>query len=67
MVTIIDKNDKCVAVLGDGRGVKKEEFEKGAKDKFTTPHAMCVDSKGSLYVLEWVPYGRVRKFTHTPA
>ena len=23
--------------------------------------------KGSLYVLEWVPYGRVRKFTHTPA
>ena len=32
-----------------------------------TPHALCVDSKGSLYVLEWVPYGRVRKFTHTPA
>ena len=69
LVVILDKDDKCVARLGDGRapGVKKEEFQTGNKDKFTTPHALCVDSKGSLYVLEWVPYGRVRKFTHTPA
>ena len=29
--------------------------------------ALAQDSKGNLYVLEWVPYGRVRKFTHTPA
>ncbi len=67
LVTILDKDDQCVARLGDGRGAKKEEFESGHKDKFTTPHALTVDSKGSLYVLEWVPYGRVRKFTHTPA
>lgn len=67
LVAILDKNDNCVARLGDGKGVKKEEFEKGQKDKFATPHAMCVDSKGSFYVLEWLPYGRVRKFTHTPA
>ena len=69
LVVILDKDDQCVAKLGDGRapGVKKEEFQTGNKDKFTTPHAMCVDSKGSLYILEWVPYGRVRKFTHTPA
>jgi sugar lactone lactonase YvrE len=67
LVAIFDKNDNCVAKLGDGKGVKKEEFEKGHPDKFAAPHAMCVDSKGSLYVLEWVPYGRVRKFTHTPA
>ncbi len=67
LVAILDKNDHCVAVLGDGRGVKKEEFEAGQKDKFATPHAMCVDSKGNFYVLEWLPYGRVRKFTHTPA
>ena len=31
------------------------------------PTGVAVDSKGSLYILEWVPYGRVRKFTHTPA
>lgn len=67
LVAILDKNDNCVARLGDGRGVKKEEFEKGHPDKFATPHAMCVDSKGSLYILEWLPYGRVRKFAHTPA
>ncbi|MGL5097890.1 MAG: twin-arginine translocation signal domain-containing protein, partial [Planctomycetia bacterium] len=43
------------------------QFEKGAKDKFQHPHALTVDSKGDLYVLEWVPYGRVRKFKRTPA
>lgn len=67
LVAILDKDDNCVARLGDGKGVKKEEFEKGQKDKFATPHALTVDSKGNLYVLEWLPYGRVRKFTHTPA
>ena len=67
LVTILDKDDQCVARLGDGRGAKKEEFQTGHKDKFTTPHALTVDSKGSLYVVEWVPYGRVRKFAHTPA
>jgi len=66
LVVVLDKDDNCVARLGDGKGVKKEEFQAGNKDKFAAPHAMCVDSKGSLYVLEWVPYGRVRKFTHTP-
>jgi hypothetical protein len=66
LVAILDKDDNCVARLGDGKGVKKDEFQNGQKDKFAAPHAMCVDSKGSLYVLEWVPYGRVRKFRHTP-
>ncbi|MBI3878788.1 MAG: twin-arginine translocation signal domain-containing protein [Verrucomicrobia bacterium] len=66
LVVILDKNDQPVARLGDGRGTPKEQFEHGAKDKFTTPHALCVDSRGDLYVLEWVPYGRVRKFQHTP-
>jgi len=67
LVTILDKDDQPVAVLGDGKGADKAQFEKGNKDKFQAPHALTVDSKGNLYVLEWVPYGRVRKFTHTPA
>jgi peptidylamidoglycolate lyase len=67
LVTIIDSNDQVVATLGDGKGVKAEEFEKGHPDKFSRPHALTVDSRGDLYVLEWVPYGRVRKFKHTPA
>ncbi len=66
LVAIIDRNDQPVARLGDGKGVKKEEFETSHPDKFATPHAMCVDSKGDFYVLEWLPYGRVRKFKHTP-
>jgi peptidylamidoglycolate lyase len=66
LVAIIDKDDQCVARLGDGKGAKKEEFQAGNKDKFATPHALTVDSKGNLYVLEWLPYGRVRKFAHTP-
>jgi len=65
LVTIIDAADKPVATLGDGKGAKKEEFEKGLQDKFQAPHALTVDSKGNLYVLEWVPYGRVRKFAKT--
>lgn len=67
LVAIVDRDDQCVARLGDGRGIAKEAFAAGHPDKFATPHALTVDSKGHLYVLEWLPYGRVRKFTHTPA
>ncbi len=36
-------------------------------DKFATPHALTVDSRGDLYVVEWLPFGRPRKFRWTPA
>ena len=62
---ILDKDDKLVATLGDGKEVPKEK--KDASPEFIAPHALTVDSMGNLYVLEWVPYGRVRKFAHTPA
>lgn len=65
-VSILDADDKVVARLGDGQGVKKEDQSK-SPDKFITPHAMCVDSKGDFYIVEWVADGRVRKFKHTPA
>jgi sugar lactone lactonase YvrE len=64
-VLVLDKEDKLVATLGDGSAVPKEK--KDASPEFVAPHALTVDSKGNLYVLEWVPYGRVRKFAHTPA
>jgi hypothetical protein len=73
LVVILDKNDQPVARLGDGRTLPKEDLDRLKKEPspdlgayFATPHALCVDSQGSLYVLEWVPYGRVRKFRHTP-
>lgn len=72
LVTVIDGKDQPVAVLGDGKGVSgggmgaKKEMDEPNADKFFAPHALTVDSKGSIYVVEWVPWGRVRKLTHTP-
>jgi len=65
-VTIIDADDKVVARLGDGAGLKKEDQPK-SPEKFIAPHALTVDSKGDFYLVEWVADGRVRKFKHTPA
>jgi len=62
-VSIIDENDKVVARLGDGR--KVDDIRKHP-DKFATPHALTVDSKGNLYVIEWVDFGRPRKLRLTP-
>jgi len=63
-VSILDGTGKIVARLGDGAAVPKEEKDK--RVEFIAPHALTVDSKGDLYVVEWVPQGRVRKFKHTP-
>lgn len=72
-VTILDADDTVAAQLGDGRALPKEDLERLKKQdvpqfvhRFALPHALCVDSRGDFYALEWVPYGRVRKFKHTP-
>lgn len=65
-VSILDAQDKFVAQLGDGKEIKDAKEKGKHPELFVAPHAMTVDSKGDLYVLEWVPYGRVRKFRHTP-
>jgi len=71
MVTIWNDKDECVAKLGDGKGFGGAKSGRDADavhaDKFFAPHALAVDSEGSLYVVEWVGWGRVRKFRHTPA
>src|ERR1051326_4499303 len=46
-VSIYDAEDKVVARMGDGKGAEKE-IQKHP-DKFATPHALTVDSKGDLY------------------
>jgi DNA-binding beta-propeller fold protein YncE len=66
-VTIFDKNNKLITHLGDNPGVweKKgwpnlppEEIQVG---KFNSPHALCVDSRGDIYVVEWIATGRLTK------
>jgi NHL repeat-containing protein len=65
-VSIYDADDKPVARLGDGAGIKPDQAPKHP-DKFFQSHALTVDSRGDMYVIEWLPYGRPRKFRHTPA
>jgi peptidylamidoglycolate lyase len=65
-VSILDAKDQVVAQLGDGKGLKKEEANQHP-EAFFTPHALALDSRGDLYVVEWLPDGRPRKFKHTPA
>ena len=69
-VTILDADGKLVAHLGDGReadGKTNKPDNKTNPALFAAPHAMCVDSRGDLYVVEWVDFGRPRKFRHVKA
>lgn len=59
-VTVIDAKDKIVAQMGDGSGIE-DDISK-YPGKFKAPHALTLDSKGNLYVLEWLPQGRIQKF-----
>ncbi len=71
-VTIFDAADKVVAQLGEGKSVPngsmgvQQDVADANPDKFFAPHAMTVDSRGDFYVVEWVAFGRARKFKHTP-
>ncbi len=66
-VTILDADDKLVAHLGDGRqpdGKTAKPDNQTNPALFAHPHAMCVDSHGDLYVVEWLDFGRPRQFRH---
>lgn len=68
-LTVLDENDQVVAHLGDGLEArnKKEDIVGRYPELFAFPHALALDSKGDLYVVEWVPTGRARKLKRTPA
>lgn len=61
VVTILDRDNKVVTHLGDGRptnlrGRPREEFIPG---KFIHPHDAIFLRNGDILVAEWVPTGRV--------
>lgn len=65
-VTILDKNDKLIVHLGTSDAYKKEGWpnipiSEREVDKFNSPHGICVDSHGDVYVVEWVSDGRITK------
>lgn len=67
-VTILDPDDKVVAQLGDGLDLRnKKEDPAKHPEAFFFPHALTLDSKGNLYVIEWLPNGRPRKLAPAAA
>ncbi len=69
-VTILGGDDQLVTHLGigsEGKWVKPEGFpdvpkEKRVEGELIAPHDAIWDHDGSLYVVEWVPDGRVSKW-----
>ena len=62
-VEILGKDNKAVAILGDGhptnlRGAARKDFIPG---KFVHPHSATFLADGSILVVEWVPIGRVTR------
>lgn len=66
-VTILDNNDKLITHLGEDQeawqkeGWPRRPASERKADKFVSPHALCVDSHSNVYVVEWVPDGRLTK------
>jgi DNA-binding beta-propeller fold protein YncE len=65
-VTILDKDNKLVTHLGDQmdtklRATNKLTPEQWMEGKFASPHGVCWDNKGNLYVEEWMLQGRIIK------
>jgi hypothetical protein len=72
-ITLLDKDDKVIAHLGedpawreqvikDGNKLRREEKGEGwVAGKFLHPHDACFDSAGNIFVAEWVHTGRITK------
>jgi len=70
-VTLLGKDNKVVAHLGENAEWRKQVLEGNKKmrsqpdrwqaGKFIHPHDACFDSAGNIFVAEWVATGRVTK------
>lgn len=70
-ITILDKQNKVVAQLGDDEAWRAKALDKSfalrtkrhlwEPGKFVHPHDACFDSEGNIFVAEWVVTGRVSK------
>lgn len=72
-VTIFDEHDRLLAHLGEDQqaykqkgwpNLPKEYYRPG---KLSSPHGVCVDSQGSVYVAEWISDGRLTKLRRVQA
>jgi DNA-binding beta-propeller fold protein YncE len=66
-VTVLGRDNRLITHLGDNPGIWETQgwpnipHEMRQAGKFSSPHACCVDSRGDLYVVEWVSDGRITK------
>ncbi|HEY3269461.1 MAG TPA: hypothetical protein VGM37_21315 [Armatimonadota bacterium] len=64
-LTILGPNNRVAAHLGDTPGIWDEPgwpnlpSEKRPLGHFSSPHAACADSRGNIFVVEWVAEGRI--------
>jgi hypothetical protein len=68
-VTILDKDNRLVAHLGDNedpklRGQNPVPPEQWKDGQFISPHCVRWDAQGDLYVAEWLSNGRITKLKH---
>jgi hypothetical protein len=68
VVTLLDREDKVIAQLGDGfttmkevRTLRTKPRDQFTPGKFVCPHDAAFDPAGNIYVAEWVDVGRVTK------
>ncbi len=69
-VTLLDRDDKLIAHLGDDsasdwRNVRTRARSAFTAGKFVSPHSACFNSRGDIFVVEWVEVGRVTKLRKT--
>jgi DNA-binding beta-propeller fold protein YncE len=65
-VTLMDRENRVIAHLGEDTSGTWEELRKQTRDhfvpgKFVSPHGACFDHDGNIFVAEWVEVGRVTK------
>jgi hypothetical protein len=74
-VTIMDKDNQIIThlgydqawtdrVLGGGKLALRGQPDQWQSGRFVHPHDACYDKDGNIFVVEWVPTGRVTKLRH---
>ena len=74
-VTILDVDNNVIThlgydqawtdqVLGGGKLTMRGKPQQWQSGRFLHPHDACYDSEGNIFVVEWVPTGRVTKLRH---
>ena len=74
-VTIFDGDNQVIThlgydqawtdrVLGGGKLEMRRKVDQWEAGRFVHPHDACYDADGNIFVVEWVPTGRVTKLRH---